>query len=175
MKISIKKDGKEQGPFSNEELMELVQQGKYSGDDLACHDGTNWIKLRELPDFDNPNQEHENDSPSKPDTGMPKETEDEPQESGLKGLFQKSKEKTLAAFEKAKDSEKIRSLKDKAKEKIEQAKSGELSQNLKEKAKETADKIKSGEIVHDIKGKAQDISKKLTNSVLFCCHRSRRK
>ena len=49
MQIHIHKDGKTLGPYSIEDVSQYLKAGNLTGDDLACHDGTNWIKLSQVP------------------------------------------------------------------------------------------------------------------------------
>ena len=49
MNIYIHKDGKNYGPYSVSQLRELVREGNFEGNDLACYDGANWVKLSEVP------------------------------------------------------------------------------------------------------------------------------
>ena len=49
MQIHIHKDGKTFGPYSIEQARQYLEAGNFSGNDLACHDGANWIKLSQVP------------------------------------------------------------------------------------------------------------------------------
>ena len=49
MQIHIHKDGKTYGPYSLEQVRQYLKTGNFTGNDLACHDGANWIKLSEVP------------------------------------------------------------------------------------------------------------------------------
>ena len=49
MKIYIHKDGKTLGPCLIEDVCQYLKAGNLKGDDLACYDGANWIKLSQLP------------------------------------------------------------------------------------------------------------------------------
>ena len=49
MNIYIHKGGKNYGPYSVSQLRELVREGNFEGNDLACYDGANWVKLSEVP------------------------------------------------------------------------------------------------------------------------------
>ena len=51
MKVYVSKDGKQYGPYPVEQLQEYVQQGNFTAEDLACHDGQNWVKVAEVPGF----------------------------------------------------------------------------------------------------------------------------
>ena len=49
MQIHIHKDGKNYGPYPLEQVRQYLKAGNFSGNDLACHDGANWIKLSQVP------------------------------------------------------------------------------------------------------------------------------
>ena len=49
MNIYIHKGGKNYGPYSVSQLRELLKKGNFEENDLACYDGTNWVKLSEVP------------------------------------------------------------------------------------------------------------------------------
>ena len=49
MQIHIHKDGKTYGPYPIEQARQYLKSGSFSGNDLACHDGANWIKLADVP------------------------------------------------------------------------------------------------------------------------------
>ena len=49
MQIHIHKDGKTYGPYSLEQVRQYLKTGNFTGNDLACHDGANWIKLSQVP------------------------------------------------------------------------------------------------------------------------------
>ena len=49
MQIHIHKDGKTHGPYSIEQVRQYLNAGNLKDDDLACHDGANWIKLSQVP------------------------------------------------------------------------------------------------------------------------------
>ena len=49
MQIHIHKDGKNYGPYPLEQARQYLKAGNFSGNDLACHDGANWIKLADVP------------------------------------------------------------------------------------------------------------------------------
>ena len=49
MQIHIHKDGKNYGPYPLEQARQYLKAGNFTGNDLACHDGTNWIKLSDVP------------------------------------------------------------------------------------------------------------------------------
>ena len=49
MQIHIHKDAKTFGPYPIEQVRQFLKAGNFSGNDLACHDGANWIKLSQVP------------------------------------------------------------------------------------------------------------------------------
>jgi micrococcal nuclease len=49
MQIHIHKDGKTFGPYPLEQVRQFLKAGNFTGNDLACHDGVNWIKLSLVP------------------------------------------------------------------------------------------------------------------------------
>tara|TARA_B100000035_G_scaffold131448_1_gene111719 strand:- start:2853 stop:5012 length:2160 start_codon:yes stop_codon:yes gene_type:complete len=49
MNIYIHKDGTQYGPYTLEQLQEYIQQGSFTLQDLACHDGQNWVPVGEVP------------------------------------------------------------------------------------------------------------------------------
>jgi len=49
MQIHIHKDGKNYGPYPLEQVCQYLKAGNFTGNDLACHAGANWIKLSQVP------------------------------------------------------------------------------------------------------------------------------
>jgi hypothetical protein len=49
MKIYVHREGKNYGPYSVSQLKKYLHAGNFIKDDLACHDGANWVKLSEVP------------------------------------------------------------------------------------------------------------------------------
>jgi hypothetical protein len=49
MNIYVHKGGKNYGPYSVSQLREFLRKGNFEGNDLACYDGANWVKLSEVP------------------------------------------------------------------------------------------------------------------------------
>ena len=45
MNIYIHKDGTQYGPYSLEQVQQYIQQGAFTLQDQACHDGQNWVPL----------------------------------------------------------------------------------------------------------------------------------
>ena len=38
-------------PYSIDQLRQYVQAGNFRDDHLACYDGTNWVKIKDVPGF----------------------------------------------------------------------------------------------------------------------------
>jgi len=51
MQVYLSKDGKQYGPYTVEQLRKYVQQGNFTAEDLACHDGQNWVRIADVPGF----------------------------------------------------------------------------------------------------------------------------
>ena len=51
MQIYINKDGQQYGPYTLEQLQQYVQEGHFTAQDYACHDGQNWITVGQVPGF----------------------------------------------------------------------------------------------------------------------------
>jgi hypothetical protein len=51
MKVFVSKDGQQYGPYTSDQLREYVQQGNFTINDLACHDGQNWVTIGQVPGF----------------------------------------------------------------------------------------------------------------------------
>ncbi|MED5282271.1 MAG: DUF4339 domain-containing protein, partial [Verrucomicrobiota bacterium] len=49
MNIYVHKDGTQYGPYTLEQLQQYVQQGSFSLQDQACHDGQNWVSVGQVP------------------------------------------------------------------------------------------------------------------------------
>mgnify|MGYP001162998431 FL=1 len=49
MKVYVHRKGKNFGPFSVAQIKEHLRANNFIGDDLACFDGSHWIKLSEVP------------------------------------------------------------------------------------------------------------------------------
>ena len=49
MNIYVHKDGTQYGPYSLEQIQQYIQQGTFTLQDLACHDGQNWVSLSQIP------------------------------------------------------------------------------------------------------------------------------
>ena len=49
MQVYIHLAGKNHGPYSIDQLRQYVQAGNFRDDHLACYDGTNWVKIRDVP------------------------------------------------------------------------------------------------------------------------------
>lgn len=51
MQVYVHLAGKNHGPYSIDQLRQYVQAGSFKDDHLACYDGTNWVKIRDVPGF----------------------------------------------------------------------------------------------------------------------------
>jgi len=51
MQVYVHLAGKNHGPYSIDQLRQYVQAGNFKDDHLACYDGTNWVKIKDVPGF----------------------------------------------------------------------------------------------------------------------------
>jgi len=51
MQIHIHKDGKTYGAYSVDQVRQFLKVGNFTYNDLACHDGANWVKINEIPNI----------------------------------------------------------------------------------------------------------------------------
>ncbi len=51
MQVYVHLAGKNYGPYSIYQLIQYVQAGNFKDDHLACYDGTNWVKIKDVPGF----------------------------------------------------------------------------------------------------------------------------
>ena len=49
MQVYVHLAGKNYGPYSVDQLRQYVQAGNFSADHHACYDGTNWVKIKDVP------------------------------------------------------------------------------------------------------------------------------
>jgi endonuclease YncB( thermonuclease family) len=49
MQVYLTKDGAPQGPFSVGQLRQYMEAGHCQATDYACHDGTNWVTIADVP------------------------------------------------------------------------------------------------------------------------------
>ena len=49
MQVYLTKDGAPQGPFSVGQLRQYIETGHCQVTDYACHDGTNWVTIADVP------------------------------------------------------------------------------------------------------------------------------
>jgi hypothetical protein len=137
MQAYVHKDGKNLGPYTVRELRGRVEDGILLPDDLACHDGQNWVKISQVPGFESSIPPPPPPPPSSvppPIEGTSDQSSAAERAKSLAGnLFKKSKEtvgkiaasdqvkqakkKASDAKSKITSSEKFRSLKDKFKPK----------------------------------------------------------
>ena len=66
MRVYVSKDGQQFGPYAVEQLLEYVQQGNFTAEDLACHDGKNWVTIAQVPGFAEATQPAATPSPTTP-------------------------------------------------------------------------------------------------------------
>ena len=52
MQVYVHRDGQNLGPYSIGQLRPYLQAGNFTGDDLACLDGVNWVALKDVPGND---------------------------------------------------------------------------------------------------------------------------
>ena len=53
MQVYLTKDGAPQGPFSVGQLRQYMETGHCQATDYACHDGTNWVTIADVPGIAN--------------------------------------------------------------------------------------------------------------------------
>ena len=51
MQVYVHLAGKNHSPYSIDQLRQYVQAGNFKDDHLACYDGTNWVKIKDVPGF----------------------------------------------------------------------------------------------------------------------------
>ena len=51
MQVYVHLAGNNHGPYSIDQLRQFVQAGNFKDDHLACYDGTNWVKIKDVPGF----------------------------------------------------------------------------------------------------------------------------
>ena len=49
MQVYVHLAGKNHGPYSIDQLRQYVQAGNFRDNHLACYDGTNWVKIKDVP------------------------------------------------------------------------------------------------------------------------------
>ena len=138
MQAYVHKDGKNLGPYTVRELRGRVEDGILLPDDLACHDGQNWVKISQVPGF-----ESSIPPPPPPPSSVPPPiggTSDQPSAAerakSLAGnLFKKSKE----TVEKIAASDQVKQAKKKASEAKSKITSSEKFRSLKDKLKLKSD------------------------------------
>ena len=59
MQVYVHLAGKNHGPYSIDQLRQYVQAGNFRDDHLACYDGTNWVKIKDVPGFGGRGEEGE--------------------------------------------------------------------------------------------------------------------
>jgi endonuclease YncB( thermonuclease family) len=51
MQVYVHLAGRNHGPYSIDQLRQYVQAGNFRDDHLGCYDGTNWVKIKDVPGF----------------------------------------------------------------------------------------------------------------------------
>ena len=51
MQVYVHLAGKNHGPYSIDQLRQYVQAGSFKDEHLACYDGTNWVKIKDVSGF----------------------------------------------------------------------------------------------------------------------------
>ena len=51
MQVYVHLAGKNHDPYSIDQLRQYVQAGHFRYDQLACYDGTNWMRIKNVPGF----------------------------------------------------------------------------------------------------------------------------
>jgi hypothetical protein len=51
MQVYVHIAGNNHGPYSIDQVRQYVQAGNFKDDHLACYDGTNWVKIKDVPRF----------------------------------------------------------------------------------------------------------------------------
>ena len=69
MNIYIHKDGTQYGPYTLEQVNEYLQQGSFTPQDQACHDGQNWTPLSQVPGITQPVPVHPVAAPAQTQPG----------------------------------------------------------------------------------------------------------
>ena len=133
MQAYVHKDGKTLGPYTVRELRNRVKDGILLPDDLACHDGQNWVKIPQVPGFES------SIPPPPPPSSVPppiggtsdQSSAAERAKSLAGNLFKKSKE----TVEKIAASDQVKQAKKKASEAKSKITSSEKFRSLKDKLK----------------------------------------
>lgn len=138
MQAYVHKDGKNLGPYTVRELRSRVEDGILLPDDLACHDGQNWVKISQIPGFESsiPPPPPPPSSVPPPIGGISDQSSATERAKSLAGnLFKKSKE----TVGKIAGSDQVKQAKKKASEAKEKITSSENFRSLKEKFKLKSD------------------------------------
>lgn len=153
MQAYVHKDGKNLGPYTIQELKNRVENGDLAQEDLACHDGENWVTISQVPGFESSIPPPPPPPPSSvppPMGGTSDQSSAAERAKSLAGnLFRKSKESVgkLAA------SEKVSQLKEKASDVTSKIASSDQVKQAKKKASQAKAKITSSEKFRSLKSK----------------------
>ena len=145
MQAYVYKDGKNLGPYTIQELKNRVENGSLDREDLACHDGQNWVKISQIPGF-------ESSIPSSP-----------PPSSGPPPIGGTSDQSS--ATERAKSL--AGNLFNKSKESAGKFAASEKVSQLKKKATDMTSRIAASDQVKQAKKKASQAKAKITSSAKF--------
>jgi hypothetical protein len=151
MQAYVHKDGKNLGPYTVRELRSRVEDGSLDREDLACHDGQNWVKISQIPGFESsiPPSPPPSSGPP-PIGGTPDQPSAAERAKSLAGnLFKKSKE----SVEKLASSEKVSQLKEKASDVTSRIAASDQVKQAKKKASDAKSKITSSEKFRSLKDK----------------------
>jgi len=153
MQAYVHKDGKNLGPYTIQELRDRVENGSLDREDLACHDGENWVKIAQMPSFERsmpPPPPPPSSSVPPPIGGASDQSSATERAKSLAGnLFNKSKE----SVGKLASSEKVSQLKEKASDVTSRIVASDQVKQAKEKASEAKSKITSSAKFRSLKDK----------------------
>ena len=151
MQAYVHKDGKNLGPYTIQELRDRVENGSLDREDLACHDGENWVKIAQMPAFECSMPPPPPPSSVPPPIGGTSDQSSaaERAKSLAGNLFRKSKE----SVGKLASSEKVSQLKKKATDLTSRIAASDQMKQAKEKASEAKSKITSSAKFRSLKDK----------------------
>ena len=74
MQVYVHFDGKNHGPYSVDQLRQYLKAGTFKEDHLACYDGQNWVKIRDVPGVSPDIKKTKPETPNKREGKQPKKT-----------------------------------------------------------------------------------------------------
>lgn len=74
MQVYVYFDGKNHGPYSVDQLRQYLKAGTFKEDHLACYDGQNWVKIRDVPSVSTDIKKTKPGNPDKREGKQPKKT-----------------------------------------------------------------------------------------------------